>query len=165
MTRSVSWHALGVLGLAVTVALSVAGCACNAPNTFDQRYCQAYSSNTPLPALAIGVAFFALTFLVWRFMWGRNPADPRPTLDPGVGSTVRGRDGSASAMLEPLIASGAVVGRILEGFDGRWIVELTFGTGRETEVFVTNWTDREAACREALEELDRRQPGSASERT
>jgi hypothetical protein len=165
VTRSASAPAMGVLALAVVVALSVAGCACNAPNTFDQRYCEAYSSNTPLPAIAIGVAFFALTVLVWRFMWRRNPADSRPTVDPGVGSTVRASDGSASGVLEPLIASGAVAGRILEGFDGRWIVELTFGTGRETEVFVTNWTDREAACREALEELDRRQPGSASERT
>lgn len=155
--------AVGLLALAVIVVLSVAGCSCNAPNTFDQRYCQAYSSNTPLPAFAIGVAFFALTLFVWMFIRRRNPADADRTVNPSPGSTTQEIDGSASTTLERLIESGAVAGRILEGFDGRWIVELTFGTGRNTEVFVTNWGDREAACREALEELDRRQQETAGE--
>jgi hypothetical protein len=144
-----------MLVVAIVVVLSLAGCSCNAPNTFDQRYCQAYSSNTPLPAFLIGVAFFTLTFFVWRFMRRRNPAGSRRAADPA--STIREIDGSASAALEPLIATGAVAGRILEGYDGRWIVELTFGSGRATEVFVTDWGDREAVCLEALEELDRRQ--------
>ena len=155
--------ALGMLAVAVLVVFSVTGCACNAPNTFDQRYCQAYSSNTPLPAFLIGVAFFALTFLVLRFMWRRNRGDSSAAVDPSPRAAVREIDGSACATLEPLIEGGAVAGRILEGFDGRWIVELRFGSGRDTEVFVTDWADREAACRDALEELERRQLWSAGE--
>jgi hypothetical protein len=165
VTRRLPVPTLGILALAVIAVLSLAGCSCNAPNTFDQRYCQAYSGNTPLPAFLIGVAFFTLTFLVWRFTRRRNAAGSRGAVDPGPPSTVRGIDGSASAALEPLIASGAVAGRILEGYDGRWIVELTFGSGRATEVFVTTWADRETACREALDEIDRRTREAASEIT
>jgi hypothetical protein len=50
----------------------------------------------------------------------------------------------------------APMGRILERYDGRWAVELTFDPDRGLDTFLSTWTDREAACREGLDEMERR---------
>lgn len=156
------WAAVALVLLA---ALNLAGCSCNTTNTFDQRYCESYSGTTVVPAVAIGAAFFALTFLVWQLTWRRDRAEPG---DKAVGleapPVARPTDGGACASLEQLIASGAIEGRVLEGYDSRWIVELTFGAGQREDPFVTSWTSREAACQEALEELERRGSPTRGER-
>lgn len=144
-------------------ALDLAGCSCNTSNTFDQRYCESYSGTTVVPAFAIGAAFFALTFLVWRFVWRRGRDILGDEAAGGANRTVDSpTDGGPCATLEQLIASATISGRALEGYDGRWVVELTFVGDEGDDVFVTGWTTREAACREALEELDRRAAASGA---
>jgi hypothetical protein len=142
--------------LTVVIALVISGCSCNTSNTFDQRYCESYSGTTIVPAVAIGIGFFALTFLVVMYVRRRTRQGPEDEVATNGADSVDPSDGGASARLEGLIASGAVAGRILEGYDGRWVVELTDADERGSHAFVTSWSTREAACREALEELERR---------
>jgi hypothetical protein len=144
--------------LALMTAFNVAGCSCNTANTFDQRYCEAYSDTAAGPAaVVIGAAFFALTFLVWRFMWRRGgPVSGDDAVSTGEPPMNRAMDGAACTNLERVIANTTVSSRVLEGYDSRWVVELTFGRGEGADAYVTAWTTREAACRAALEELERR---------
>lgn len=149
------------LAFVLLAAVNLVGCSCNTSNTFDQRYCEAYSDTTLGPAVAIGAAFFALTFLVWRFVRrDRANRSAAATTDAGTPSAVRPTDGSSCATLEAQIGIGAVEGRVLEGYDGRWLVEVIFVASHGGDAFVTSWTSREAACREALDELERRGHGS-----
>ena len=156
---AVRWSAAAaLLGVAST---TLSGCACNAPNTFDQRYCEAYADTTLLPAVAIGAVFFLFTYLVWRTVRRRD----RPAIQemPAERPLASVADDAACATLERLIASGAVSGRLLEGYDGRWVVELTGRDTTSTESFITAWGTRDAACREALAELERRGVPAAAE--
>ena len=157
ITRSLLRGGAG-LAFVLLAAVNLVGCSCNTSNTFDQRYCEAYSDTTLGPAVAIGAAFFALTFLVWRF--ARRDRANRSAADARTPSAVRPTDGSSCATLQAQIASGAVEGRVLEGYDGRWLVEVIFVASHGGDAFATGWTSREAACREALDELERRGHGS-----
>ena len=141
--------------LTVVAALVIDGCSCNTSNTFDQRYCESYSGTTIVPAVVIGIGFFALTFLVVMYVRRRIRQAPEDDVATDAPDSVDLSDGGASARLEGLIASGAVAGRIVEGYDGRWVVELTDADERGSRAFVTSWSTREAACREALEEVER----------
>jgi hypothetical protein len=140
------------------------GCSCNAPNILEQSYCQAYSQNTIGPAIVTLIGFFVLAAVsVWLFWrWYRpkraptrasaqdRARDPLPWAVGGLATR------PACEVLQEVFEAHPGSGHLLEGYDGRWLVELSVPAADPPIDEPGEWTTRDEACRQALELLELR---------
>lgn len=143
-------------------AIFLGGCSCNTTNTFDDQYCNTYAGITPLPAFLMGVGFFVFLFLA-VVVFQRLTRPPADVDAEAPSASARAPSGppwhvnepderAPSAVLADLAMQGADV-RVSERFDGAWLVEVRVPDTNPPFGFVSTWTTREAASREALHAL------------
>jgi hypothetical protein len=141
------------------VATLVAGCSCNTTNSFDDQYCNAYT-NTPVPAFLIGVAFFAVLFLliaVFQRLTRPAPSEeaarrsaPSSGVPSGPPWRVHGLEVRAPThVLADLVDQGVDI-RASERFDGVWLIEVRVPHADPPFDYVGTWGPREVGSRDAL---------------
>lgn len=145
-----------VMGALLTSA--VAGCSCNTTNAFDDQYCNTYADITLLPAFLIGVAFFALLLLAivaFQRLTRRAPSERSglpalrgPSFEPPW--RVQGLEARAPSLVLDELADLGVGIRVLERFDGTWLVEVRVPNAHPPFDYMSSWGPLETVSRDAL---------------